>query len=237
MFDLVQLVRIYREASIRRGSARLPGGMALLLEIVEGEGTGKQVSLDGPIEVGREASVTLRLDDEEVSRRHARIEPDGEGAVIHDLGSTNGSYVNDQPVGHSQRISPGDRIRLGLTVLELRSPEQVTRKPSAAGRAPRITQLDHGVLRPVPDDRLAPVETPGASVPGFMIEESEPAFVPRGVVEGDADGPEGAVQAGTQGYEAVARLIDTRIRRQTHVAAFAVLALAVLAVLVFFGAR
>lgn len=211
--------------------------MALLLETIEGADVGRQVPLDGPIEVGREVGVALHLDDEEVSRRHARIEPEGEGAVIHDLGSTNGSYVNDQPVGRSQRISPGDRIRMGLTVLELRSPEQVTRQPSAVGRAPRITHLDHGVLRPVPDDRLAPVETPGESVPGFMVEESEPAFVPQGVVEEHVDGPDGEGRPAGPGYEAVARLIDTRVKRQTHVAAFAVLALAALAVLIFFGAR
>ncbi len=209
--------------------------MKLLLEIVEGKGQGRKVPLEGPIEVGREEGIALTLADGEVSRRHARIEPQGDGAVVRDLGSTNGSYVNDRPVTGSQLLRPGDRVRMGLTVLELRSEEQVARRPSAVGVAPQITQLEAGVLRPASAEELAPVEAPTPNVPGFMVEESEPAFVPR-AIEGGAEAPNG--RGGASGsYGAVARLIDTRVKRQTQVAAFAVLAIAGLALLIFFGAR
>ena len=209
--------------------------MKLLLEIVEGKEQGRKVPLKGPVEVGREEGIALVLADGEVSRHHARIEPRGDGAVVHDLGSTNGSYVNDQPVTGSQLLRPGDRVRMGLTVLELRSEEQVVRQPSAVGVAPQITQLEANVLRPVSAEELAPVEAAGANVPGFMVEESEPAFVPR-AIEGDAEAPNGR-GAASDNYGAVARLIDTRVKRQTQVAAFAVLAIAGLALLIFFGAR
>lgn len=211
--------------------------MGLLLEIVEGEGRGKKVSLDGTLEVGREEGIALALADGEVSRHHARIEPHGGGAVVHDLGSTNGSYVNDQPVAGSQCLRLGDRVRMGLTVLELRSSEQVARQASAVGVVPQITQLEADVLRPVPAEELRPAEAPSTGVPGFMVEESEPAFVPRGALAGDADAPGGAGRSAAGSYGAVAKLIDTRVKRQTRVAAFAVLAIAGLALLIFFGAR
>lgn len=210
--------------------------MRLLLEIVEGAGAGKQVPLEGPLEVGREAGVSLLLEDEEVSRHHARIEPTGDGAMVYDLGSTNGTYINDQPLGAAQRLSPGDRLRLGLTVLELRTREQVAQQPSAIGPIPQITQLGRDVLQPVPTDELAPVSESSPNVPGFMVEESEPAFVPRAVVENQAGGSQGAESA-AGGADELARLIDTRVKRQTTVAAFAVLALAGMALLIFFGAR
>jgi hypothetical protein len=208
--------------------------MTLLLEIVEGARQGSKVTLSGPIEAGREEGVALVLRDEEVSRHHARIEPDGDGAVVHDLGSTNGTYVNEQPVSGAQRLSPGDRVRMGLTVLELRTEQQVARQPSVVGPAPQITQLGADVLRPARAGELAPVEEPGASVPGFMIEESEPAFVPRSAIEADGGG---ASRSAASSYGAIGKLFDTRVKRQTQVAAFAVLSLAGLAVLIFFGVR
>jgi len=210
--------------------------MKLLLEVVEGKDAGKRALLDQGLDVGRDPSVGLLLGDGEVSRHHARIEPRGDGALVRDLDSTNGSYVNDQPVAGSQLLRPGDRVRMGLTVLELRSEGQVARQPSAVGVAPQITQLEADVLRPVAAEELAPVEAAGVNVPGFMVEESEPAFVPRGPVGGDADAPSGR-GAASDDYGAVARLIDTRVKRQTQVAAFAVLAIAGLALLIFFGAR
>ncbi len=211
--------------------------MGLLLEIVEGKGRGHRVPLEGTLDVGREDGIALALTDGEVSRHHARIEPQDNGAVLHDLGSTNGSYVNDQPVAGSQRLRPGDRVRMGLTVLELRSSEQVARQASAVGVVPQITQLEADVLRPVPAEELRPVEAPSTGVPGFMVEESEPAFVPRGALAGDTDVPGGTGRSASGSYGAVARLIDMRVKRQTQAAAFAVLAIAGLALLIFFGTR
>ena len=209
--------------------------MELLLEVVEGEDAGKRVSLGRLLEIGRDPAVALMLDDDEVSRRHAEIEPRDDGATIRDLGSTNGTYVNDQPIGGPRRLHPGDRVRLGLTVLELRNREQVVRQPSVVAAGPQITQLGGDVLEPVPRDELTPVSAVSAGVPGFLVEESEPAFVAAEV--GAAGGDEGSPPGGSEGYGAVAKLIDTRVKRQTNVAAFAILALAGLAVLIFFGAR
>ena len=53
------------------------------------------------------------------SRRHAEIRRDGADFVIVDLGSTNGTLVNDQQVAEAT-LEDGDRITIGRTVLEFR---------------------------------------------------------------------------------------------------------------------
>jgi hypothetical protein len=73
--------------------------------------------LDKPVLVlGRSSDCDIQLPDPNVSRRHAEIRRDGDGYLLLDLGSTNGSELNGQRVkrGHLQ---PGDRILLGQTEL------------------------------------------------------------------------------------------------------------------------
>jgi pSer/pThr/pTyr-binding forkhead associated (FHA) protein len=57
--------------------------------------------------------VEIRLDDPFASSRHARISQQGHVFVIEDLGSTNGTYLNDEPLDGPQPLHPGDRIRIG----------------------------------------------------------------------------------------------------------------------------
>ena len=69
--------------------------------------------------IGRGQDADLRLPDTGVSRRHVDVRFDGVGAVLHDLGSTNGTTVN----GHraqSWQLQHGDVVRLGHTVLVYR---------------------------------------------------------------------------------------------------------------------
>jgi adenylate cyclase len=63
--------------------------------------------------VGRGLSASVRVDDPSISREHVRIIRQGEAWQIMDLGSSNGSLVNDMPVRGACRLSNGDRIRLG----------------------------------------------------------------------------------------------------------------------------
>ena len=127
----------------------------LILEIVEGKDAGKQLPLDGPLDVGRDTGIQIPLpEDTQVSRRHARISPQNGAAVIEDLGSTNGTFVNEQQIHSPRGLNPGDRVRIGLTVLELRSPAQVQARPSAVSPIPQLTALGDDVLAPVPADQL-----------------------------------------------------------------------------------
>jgi pSer/pThr/pTyr-binding forkhead associated (FHA) protein len=93
----------------------------LWLVVREGPGTGAQHPLEGSVVIGRDEGAELQLGDRAVSRRHAELRVEGETAVIEDLESRNGTYVNAEPVEEAQRLRVGDGIQLGATVLELHS--------------------------------------------------------------------------------------------------------------------
>jgi pSer/pThr/pTyr-binding forkhead associated (FHA) protein len=89
--------------------------------IVEGGGAGQTVPLaDAPILIGRGNDAAIRLDDDYVSTRHARIANAGDQWYVEDLGSTNGTYVGSSRITQPTAISLGTRIRIGKTILELR---------------------------------------------------------------------------------------------------------------------
>ncbi|SHM38832.1 FHA domain-containing protein [Actinacidiphila paucisporea] len=67
----------------------------------------------GHVEVGRFYGIGIRLDAEGVSRRHAAIDRSGDRAVITDLGSLNGTYVNGRRLAGAQILRHGDRLRIG----------------------------------------------------------------------------------------------------------------------------
>lgn len=69
--------------------------------------------------IGRGQDADLRLPDTGVSRRHADIRFDGQAALLHDMGSTNGTTVNGQQV-QSWQLQHGDVIRLGHSTLVYR---------------------------------------------------------------------------------------------------------------------
>src|SRR5215831_19370415 len=67
---------------------------------------------EGPVLIGRQAGATLKIGNASVSRRHAIIERDGDRFIIADLGSRNGTFVNDIPVKRRE-LHHGDRVRIG----------------------------------------------------------------------------------------------------------------------------
>jgi two-component system, NtrC family, response regulator HydG len=67
---------------------------------------------EGPVLIGRQAGATLKIGNASVSRRHAIIEKDGDRFIIADLGSRNGTFVNDVPV-RRRELQHGDRVRIG----------------------------------------------------------------------------------------------------------------------------
>jgi len=205
----------------------------LLLEMTEGADPGAQFALEGPVEIGREPrGEGIVVIDQQVSRHHAKVSPAGDGAVVEDLGSRNGTYVNGQVTGTAPReLAPGDRIRMGLTVFELRSRAQVAGRPSAVQPSPEISQVGAGVLMPAREEELAGAPAPEApQAPAFRAPDDEPAFIPPAVMRQARSG--GRSQA-----DDLAALVDSRVKRQTSVAAFAMLTIAALAVAIYFGAR
>ena len=67
---------------------------------------------DGAV-LGRGDSADIRLQDTFASSAHARLVPQGEVIVLEDLGSTNGTYLNGEPLRGPQPLHVGDNIRIG----------------------------------------------------------------------------------------------------------------------------
>ncbi|RNL75340.1 FHA domain-containing protein FhaB/FipA [Nocardioides marmorisolisilvae] len=89
--------------------------------ILEGGNAGEVVSLaNAPLLIGRGNDAAIRLDDDYVSTRHARIAVSGDQWYVEDLGSTNGTYVGSSRITQATAISLGTQIRIGKTILEMR---------------------------------------------------------------------------------------------------------------------
>jgi pSer/pThr/pTyr-binding forkhead associated (FHA) protein len=89
--------------------------------VVDGSNAGQRAELDAaPILIGRGTDAAIRLDDDYVSTRHARIAASGDQWFVEDLGSTNGTYVGSARITQPTTISLGTQVRIGKTTLELR---------------------------------------------------------------------------------------------------------------------
>jgi pSer/pThr/pTyr-binding forkhead associated (FHA) protein len=98
------------------------GRAARQLLVTQGALTGTRISLDSrPILIGRADDSTLVLDDDYASTRHARIAPQGDDWYVEDLGSKNGTYLDRAKVSGPTRVPLGVPVRIGKTVIELRS--------------------------------------------------------------------------------------------------------------------
>jgi pSer/pThr/pTyr-binding forkhead associated (FHA) protein len=112
-----------RPRTDRQRKARRGRGRGTPTKVVVLDASGSRVSthrLSGSLEIGRESSCQIRPEDTYISQQHARIFERNGSWVVEDLGSTNGTYLNQQKVTVPSQISPGDRIRVGKTVLEVR---------------------------------------------------------------------------------------------------------------------
>jgi hypothetical protein len=75
-------------------------------------------SVDDELVIGRDSDCDVALSDDSVSRRHARLVSRDGAWIIQDLGSTNGTLLNGEPVGRCE-LRPGDRLQLGTQLLEV----------------------------------------------------------------------------------------------------------------------
>jgi len=88
------------------------------LVVIYGEDLGRRIALgETAIEAGRSTACGIPVDQESVSRHHARIWWTGSGYKVKDLGSTNGTYVNDALITEKD-LNDGDQIKIGRTILK-----------------------------------------------------------------------------------------------------------------------
>jgi len=98
------------------------------LIVFYGRQLGHRHVLDRPeVVVGRSDSAAIQLDEDWVSREHARIAVHEQGCTLADLGSTNGTWVNDARVATTE-LGDGDLIRIGQTVFKYLSGRNIEAK-------------------------------------------------------------------------------------------------------------
>jgi hypothetical protein len=85
----------------------------LVVERAPGHVPGMEYEVGEGAIMGRGDQAEIRLEDPFASSRHARLVRQGAAIVIEDLGSTNGTYLNEELLSGPQPLHPGDRVRIG----------------------------------------------------------------------------------------------------------------------------
>ena len=195
--------------------------MSLLLEIVEGPSSGLQLPLNGPTTLGRDESADITLPDQQLSRQHVRVTPQPDNTVVvEDLESTNGTFINHNQVYAPSIAAEDDEVLVGVTVLKVRSQQQVQHQPSAVIQRPPSLAAEErqpSYVRPVPNDLQ------GGGGGGGVQGNVPQGYGARGLRTEDTGVPE------------LDRLVDARAKRSAQTAPLAVFVLVALAVVLYFG--
>ena len=108
-------------AKARAKPPRPRRGAPTHVRVMDGPNAGDTAPLDdAPLLIGRGADAAIRLDDDYVSTRHARIASSDGQWFVEDLGSTNGTYIGSHRLTQPTSLQLGSQIRIGKTTLELR---------------------------------------------------------------------------------------------------------------------
>jgi FHA domain len=104
-------------------SMALPGNSEVFLYAERGPGAGQLLPISGgTLVLGRSSSADLRLPHASISRRHARLQRRGERFYLEDLGSQNGTYLDEERLSAEREVLLGQRIHIGPAILRLRRP-------------------------------------------------------------------------------------------------------------------
>ncbi len=159
------------------------------LEVISGQHVGARFTLDGDIvTIGRDVNNSIRLEDNGISRRHARLVRIDNGWIIEDQNSKNGIYINGKQVP-KQALNPGDEVKIGDAKLRFMTeiidgdqvdelddaaeelpPEPVTQGAAVAVAAPKNTAA-------VAKKPLSGV-VPAVSAPAVLHKKPAPAISP-----------------------------------------------------------
>lgn len=112
-------------AAVVAGTTTLPVGEmdervgARLVVLAPPAVAGLVFDLQSETTIGRAPGCGVVVDDARVSKLHARVFPSGGRWVVEDLGSTNGTLLNEQVLDFAKNVGPGDRIQVADHVMEL----------------------------------------------------------------------------------------------------------------------
>ncbi len=186
-----------------------------LFTIFQGPDAGRTFVLaDSPVTLGRDEGREVVLHDDRASRLHARLLPDGDGAIVADAGSSNGTFVNGMLV-RERRIVRGDVVTIGANSFvfgrEIPSARQLDKSPSspsnASRRRPASRRTSCRSRFPRSSCTAAPAHL--AELVNAAAEAAQPAADARGIhlsVEFELE-PDTAVVDRQQCYRALAGLL------------------------------
>jgi hypothetical protein len=150
------------------------------LTITGGSESGRRVECDRELVIGR-GDADLVFTDDQMSRRHAALRPVAGGVEIEDLGSLNGTFVNEEQITGKVTLTESATVRIGVTEFALEVPPPVVETEIPAG-ATRIS------TPPPPDDATVvrqgpPITAPdagGGPLPGGSPQGPPPGGLPQG---------------------------------------------------------
>ena len=123
---LLALLYLFLFAAVKTGiglvaGQRVKGRGVWTVSVVQGpaELRGVTLPINGPVVIGRSPGADIVIGDDFVSGKHARLSPAGDGAVIEDLSSTNGTLLNGGRVSGAQSLQVGDAIDIGTVKLKV----------------------------------------------------------------------------------------------------------------------
>src|SRR6476619_3067936 len=99
----------------RPAAAAAPAGEShACLTVLTGAAAGQMYRIpEGSTVIGRAGNAELRIVEEGMSRRHARVRREGERVLVEDLGSVNGTFVNGERLEDPRVLEEGDKIQIG----------------------------------------------------------------------------------------------------------------------------
>jgi pSer/pThr/pTyr-binding forkhead associated (FHA) protein len=118
-FRVLRVAKVQARAP-EQASSRRRRGSSLALEYIEPlELSGERVPIDIAVTIGRSAECDLNIQDTYLSSRHARVANDNGDLSIEDLGSTNGTYVNQELIKGRVHLDRGDIVQVGGVLFEV----------------------------------------------------------------------------------------------------------------------
>jgi diguanylate cyclase (GGDEF)-like protein len=102
-----------------------PAGKEACLVVIYGLDLGRKYNVDRPsIVIGRSSKADIQIDQEAVSRNHCKLINTGKSIMLRDLGSTNGTYINDEQVDEYV-LRDGDLVKIGRCIFKFLSGDNI----------------------------------------------------------------------------------------------------------------
>src|SRR5688572_21870548 len=114
-FAVVEEAKVseYGDANEDTGATRVRMAIPkFVLRGVSGAVFSKVYPVAGPVVIGRAPECDISVPADEMSRRHALVKPTPDGLAVEDLGSSNGTFINNKRIQQTGFLSPGDELRL-----------------------------------------------------------------------------------------------------------------------------